>query len=66
MLASDYGHRYEVDSDLEHRRATNRVKVEAIEEFLVNLLQECPEGSEEDSDAHRKAYAEFYNRRLMK
>ena len=51
--------------DLEHSVDTTRVEVEAIAEFLVSLLQECPEGSEQDSYGYRKAYAEFYIKRLM-
>ena len=50
--------------DLEHSVGIEEEKVEAIEEFLVDLLQECPEGGEEDSDDHRKAYAEFHIKKM--
>ena len=35
-----------------------------FEDFSFHLFVECQAGSNEDSDAHRKAYSEFFVKRL--
>lgn len=39
-------------------------QAEAVEGFYLQLFIECPDGSHEDSNAHRKAYSEFFVKRL--
>jgi len=41
-----------------------RKQAEAVEDFSFHLFVECQAGSNEDSDAHRKAYSEFFVKRL--
>jgi len=41
-----------------------RKQAEAVDNFSFHLFVECQDGSHEDSNAHRKAYSEFFVKRL--